>query len=78
MIFPMNKRRMPISADQKNEQPKSPPDAKSSAGSRMNPWSQRERSRNGYVLDDDLEAIEAFNSSVSDPNARIVSATPDQ
>jgi hypothetical protein len=37
-----------------------------------NPWTKLEGSRNGYVLDEDLEAIEAFNRSVADPNAKIV------
>jgi hypothetical protein len=37
-----------------------------------NPWTKLEASRNGYVLDEDLDAVNEFNRSVSDTKARIV------
>jgi Domain of unknown function (DUF3427) len=37
-----------------------------------NPWTKLEASRNGYVLDEDLDAVNEFNRSVRDTKARIV------
>jgi hypothetical protein len=37
-----------------------------------NPWTKLEASRTGYVLDEDLDAVDEFNRSVRDPKTKIV------